>query len=102
MRTLRLGLVVAAAALTAVSLTLWSNQTQADQKPKAKVTRYEVDGTWPKPFPTTPDPTTGRREDLDPRRGRRHVRRFARQRLHRHARQPARRRGRKRHRRRRR
>jgi hypothetical protein len=60
MRTLRLGLVVAAAALTAVSLTLWSSQTQADQKPKAKVTRYEVDGTWPKPFPTTPDPTTGR------------------------------------------
>jgi hypothetical protein len=59
MRTRRLALVVAAAAVTAVTLTLWSGQTDA-QRARPKVTRYEVDGNWPKPFPSTPDPVTGR------------------------------------------
>jgi hypothetical protein len=62
MRTLRLASYLAATAVTAsaVGLALWTDQTQADPKPKAKVSRYEADGTWPKPFPTTPDPVTGR------------------------------------------
>src|SRR6185369_15187263 len=61
MRTLRLASLVAAAVATAAAagLALWSDQTQA-QKVKPRVTRYEVDGNWPKPFPSTPDPVTGR------------------------------------------
>ena len=62
MRALRVASALAGTALavSAAGLALWTDQTQADAKPKAKVTRYEVDGTWPKPFPATPDPVTGR------------------------------------------
>ncbi len=35
-------------------------QTQADTKKSPKVPKYQVDSTWPKPFPSTPDPVTGR------------------------------------------
>lgn len=62
MRTLRIASLLAgtAVAVAAVALTLWTGQTQADQRSKTKVSRYEADGTWPKPFPTTPDAVTGR------------------------------------------
>jgi len=47
---------------SAVGLGLWTGQTQAnhDDDDSPNVPRYEVDGTWPKPFPSTPDPVTGR------------------------------------------
>ena len=45
---------------SAVGLALWTGQTQADSDDEPKVPRFKVDSTWPKPFPTTPDPVTGR------------------------------------------
>ena len=44
----------------AVGLGLWTQQSQADSPKSPKVPKYEVDSTWPKPFPSTPDPVTGR------------------------------------------
>lgn len=35
-------------------------KTQADINKAPEVPQYQVDSTWPKPFPTTPDPVTGR------------------------------------------
>lgn len=43
----------------AVGLSLWTNQSEANNSSR-KVPRYAVDSTWPKPFPSTPDPVTGR------------------------------------------
>lgn len=45
---------------SAVGLALWTDRTQADGTQSAKVPQYQVDSTWPKPLPTTPDPVTGR------------------------------------------
>ena len=44
----------------AVGPGLWTQQSQADSPKSPKVPKYEVDSTWPKPFPSTPDPVTGR------------------------------------------
>jgi hypothetical protein len=62
MRALRFASLLVGTALTVstVALTLWTDASNADIRPRAKVTRYEVDGSWPKPFPATPDPVTGR------------------------------------------
>jgi hypothetical protein len=43
----------------AIGLGLWTDQTQADSRHSPKVQKFEVDGSWPKPFPTTPDPVSG-------------------------------------------
>src|SRR3954454_7921148 len=61
MRTLRFASILAGTtvALAAAGLALWTDQTQA-QRSRVKTTKYEVDGAWPKPFPSTPDPVTGR------------------------------------------
>ena len=45
---------------SAVGLGFWTGQTQADSDDHPSVPRFQVDSTWPKPFPTTPDPVTGR------------------------------------------
>ena len=45
---------------SAVGLALWTGHTQADSDDHPNVPRFQVDSTWPKPFPTTPDPVTGR------------------------------------------
>jgi len=50
----------AALAVSTIGLAIWTGPSQADSNKPAKVPRYQVDGTWPKPFPTTPDPVTGR------------------------------------------
>jgi hypothetical protein len=62
MRTSSMASVCAGTVLlaTAVGLSLWSPQSAADSRHPQKVHRYQVDSTWPKPFPTTPDPVTGR------------------------------------------
>lgn len=62
MRRLPLASVCAGAALlaSALGLGLVADRTQADARHAPKVTQYRVDSTWPKPFPTTPDPVTGR------------------------------------------
>ena len=54
--------VIAGTALlaSAVALTVWTGQSQADAKKTPKAPQYQVDSAWPKPFPTTPDPVTGR------------------------------------------
>ena len=44
----------------AIGLTVWTDQTQADLRRAPGVPKYEVDSSWPKPFPSTPDPVTGR------------------------------------------
>ena len=44
----------------AVGLGLSTPQSQADSPKTPKAPKYEVDSTWPKPFPSTPDPVTGR------------------------------------------
>lgn len=52
----------AALLVSAVGLGLWTEQSQANfqRLPKLKVPVYQVDSTWPKPFPSTPDPVTRR------------------------------------------
>ena len=54
--------VYAGAALLAgaVALSFITSLSQADGFGSPKVPRYQVDGTWPNPFPSTPDPVTGR------------------------------------------
>jgi streptogramin lyase len=54
--------VYAGAALLAgaVALAFVTSLSQADGFGSPKVPRFQVDGTWPKPFPSTPDPVTGR------------------------------------------
>jgi hypothetical protein len=54
--------VYAGAALlaSAVALALITEKTQAHGKRLHGVPQYQVDGSWPKPFPSTPDPVTGR------------------------------------------
>ena len=61
MRTSRIATLCAGAALlaTAAGLTLLTDSTQANSR-RVKAPTFQVDGTWPKPFPTTPDPVTGR------------------------------------------
>jgi len=44
----------------AVGLGLATQQSQADSPRSSRTPKYEVDGSWPKPFPSTPDPVTGR------------------------------------------
>jgi len=70
MRKIPIASVVAGAALIAsvAGLTLWTTQSLADNnnnnnnnnRRPARTVVYQVDSTWPKPFPSTPDPTTGR------------------------------------------
>ena len=64
MRTLRFATILAGTALTAstVGLVFWSDQTEAQARrgQGTGVVQYQVDGSWPKPFPTTADPVTGR------------------------------------------
>jgi hypothetical protein len=61
MRPLPMFLAGSVLLAAAASLALWSSQTLADSPGKHnKVPKYEVDSTWPKPFPTSPDPVTGR------------------------------------------
>ena len=54
--------VYAGAALLAgaVALSFITSLSQADGFGSPKVPRYQVDGTWTNPFPSTPDPVTGR------------------------------------------
>jgi hypothetical protein len=61
MRTLRFASSLAgtAVALSVAGLALWADQSQA-QRSRVKTTKYQVDSTWPKPFPSTPDPVSGR------------------------------------------
>lgn len=54
MRAASLGLAVAAA------LGLLASVTLAVPKAAPKTPAFQVDTTWPKPFPSTPDPITGR------------------------------------------
>src|SRR4051812_10047668 len=64
MRALPIASLIARTALvvSAVGLTLWTGQSQADnnRRPTRVPLQYEPDGSWPKPFPSTPDPVTGR------------------------------------------
>ncbi len=62
MRRLPLALVCAGAALLAsgAAATFWSDTTEAAPLGGTTVPIYQVDSTWPKPFPTTADPVTGR------------------------------------------
>jgi hypothetical protein len=59
MRTASLALVCAgtAALATAAGLALWTTQTEARQ---SGLPSFQLVAGWPKPFPATPDPTTGR------------------------------------------
>ena len=59
MRALPFVFAGAALLAAAVGLSLWTDQSQANNSSR-KVPRYAVDSTWPKPFPSTPDPVTGR------------------------------------------
>jgi hypothetical protein len=54
--------VYAGAALlaSAVALAFVTGKTEAHGKKPQGVPQYQVDGSWPKPFPSTPDPVTGR------------------------------------------
>jgi hypothetical protein len=62
MRKLPIASLCAGTALLASALGfgLWSDQSQADARRAPRVQQYRADGTWPKPFPSTPDPVTGR------------------------------------------
>jgi len=60
MRALSFAYAGTALLAVAVGLGLWTQQSQADSPKSPKVPKYEVDSTWPKPFPSTPDPVTGR------------------------------------------
>jgi hypothetical protein len=62
MRATSFALACAGVATTATiaGLALTTQQTQAAMPPGAKLPTFVVDGTWPKPFPSTPDPVTGR------------------------------------------
>ncbi len=63
MRMLRIASWCAGAAVFAgaIGLGLWTDQTQADSRHRpAKAQKFEVDATWPKPFPTERDPVNGR------------------------------------------
>lgn len=62
MRKLTLASLIAGTSLiaSAVALQIWSSQTQADVGRLFGLPDYRVDSSWPKPFPTTPDPVTGR------------------------------------------
>jgi hypothetical protein len=60
MRALSFAYAGTALLAAAVGLGLWTQQSQADSPKSPKVPKYEVDSTWPKPFPSTPDPVTGR------------------------------------------
>ncbi len=62
MRKPPLASIVAGTALlaSAAGLQIWSSQTQADARQGSGLPEYRVDASWPKPFPTTPDPVTGR------------------------------------------
>jgi predicted ribosomally synthesized peptide with SipW-like signal peptide len=46
--------------VAAATLALFTDATQANGRASAKVPQFQVDSTWPKPFPTSPDPVTGR------------------------------------------
>jgi hypothetical protein len=59
MRSLPFAYAGTALLAAAVGLGLVTSKSQADA-PGSKTPRYEVDSTWPKPFPSTPDPVTGR------------------------------------------
>src|SRR5207249_3807306 len=48
----------AVAVAVAAALSIWSS-TQADPPARPKVPKYQVDGTWPKPYPTALNPATG-------------------------------------------
>ena len=62
MRKLPVALACAGVALlaSAATLTFWTGQTEAALPRPPKVAQYVADANWPKPFPTTPDQTTGR------------------------------------------
>ena len=60
MRAISFAYVGTALLAAAVGLGLWTQQSQADSPKSRKVPKYEVDSTWPKPFPSTLDPVTGR------------------------------------------
>jgi hypothetical protein len=60
MRPTHFAYVGTALVASAVAFTFMSGPTQADSRKDPKVPRYQVDSTWPKPFPSTPDPVTGR------------------------------------------
>lgn len=62
MRRLPFALLCAGGALlaSAAGLSAWSGKAQAVPGGAPAVPKYQVDATWPKPFPTSPDPTTGR------------------------------------------
>jgi len=53
-----------ALAVAGAGLAFWPQSSNAadsrDLRLGPKVPQFEVDSTWPKPFPTTPDPVTGR------------------------------------------
>ena len=49
----------AAISACAAGLTLWAGQSQADFR-STRAPKYELVADWPKPFPSTPDPVTGR------------------------------------------
>ena len=52
---------------SAIGLGVWSDRTQADARKSICIPQYQVDATWPKPFPATPDPVTGRPRTWIPR-----------------------------------
>jgi hypothetical protein len=62
MRTRSLAsLCAGVAALAAASALLFATDSSlADSRHGNNAPRYRVDGSWPKPFPSTPDPVTGR------------------------------------------
>ena len=60
MRALPFAYAGSALLAAAVGLGVVTQQSQADSPKTAKVPKYQVDSTWPKPFPSTPDPVTGR------------------------------------------
>src|SRR5215210_1763412 len=62
MRKLPLASIITGTVLlaSAVGLQVWSSQTQADFRRSLGLPEYRVDADWPKPFPATPDPVTGR------------------------------------------
>jgi hypothetical protein len=45
---------------SALGLALLTEPTKAVPPNSPKIPKFQVDSTWPKPFPTTPDPVTGR------------------------------------------
>jgi hypothetical protein len=60
MRASRFVIAGVAVLCSAVGLALYTGQLGADPKKAPKVPKYEVDATWPKPYPTAPHPVTGR------------------------------------------